>query len=184
MTETTPATPAAQPTRRRVAADLTAAPTVTPYLCVDGAAAAIDFYVDAFGAVEHHRMVGDDGRIGHAEIVIGNSRIMLADEYPEAGVLAPTTRGGSSTNFNFATPDAATLDAIFTRALELGATELRPVADQFYGHRQQIVAGATTLQVKLTSKFGTRAAREQLVTLRLKSGRDVVLVGEFEVGAD
>lgn len=133
MTETTPA---AQPTRRRIAADLTAAPTVMPYLCVDGAAAAIDFYVDAFGAVEHHRMVGDDGRIGHAEIVLGNSRIMLADEYPEAGVLAPTTRGGSSTNFTFTTPDAATLDEIFSRALELGATELRPVADQFYGHRQ------------------------------------------------
>jgi len=58
------------------------------------------------------------------------------------------------------------------------------VEAQFYGHRQQIVAGATTLQVKLTSKFGTRAAKDQLVTLRLKSGRDVVLVGEFEVGAD
>jgi uncharacterized glyoxalase superfamily protein PhnB/predicted enzyme related to lactoylglutathione lyase len=133
MTETTPV---AHSMPRRITADLSAAPTVTPYLCVDGAAAAIEFYVDAFGAVEHHRMVGDDGRIGHAEIVIGNSRIMLADEYPEVGVLAPTTRGGSSTNFTVATPDAATLDAIFARALELGATELRPIADQFYGHRQ------------------------------------------------
>ena len=81
-------------------------------------------------------MVGDDGRIGHAEIVIGTSRIMLADEYPEADVLAPTTRGGTSTNFTLAVTDAAMLDSMFGRALELGATELRPVEDQFYGHRQ------------------------------------------------
>jgi len=134
MSQTTsPATPPAESatTARRIPADLRMQNTVTPYLCVDGAAAAIDFYVDAFGAVEHHRMVGDDGRIGHAEIVIGNSRIMLADEYPEAGVLAPTTRGGTSTNFTLATPDTATLDAMFTSAFELGATELRPVTDQF-----------------------------------------------------
>jgi uncharacterized glyoxalase superfamily protein PhnB/predicted enzyme related to lactoylglutathione lyase len=112
---------------------LTVTNTVTPYLCVDGAAAAIDFYVAAFGAVEHHRMVGDDGRIGHAEIVIGGSRLMLADEYPEVGVLSPTTRGGSSTNFTLEVPD---VDRAFARALELGARELRAVADQFYGFRQ------------------------------------------------
>ncbi|MCU1359258.1 MAG: hypothetical protein JWN99_547 [Ilumatobacteraceae bacterium] len=110
--------------------------TVTPYLCVDGAAAAIDFYVAAFGAVEDHRLVGDDGRIGHAEIVIGDSRLMLADEYPEYGVLSPTTRGGSSTNFTISVPDA---DQAFARALQFGATELRPVADQFYGYRQGAV---------------------------------------------
>ncbi len=125
-----------RPTTRQLPVDLEFQNTVTPYLCVAGAAAAIDFYVDAFGAVEHHRMVGDDGRVGHAEIVIGTSRIMLADEYPEIDVLAPTTRGGTSTTFTLTTPDAATLDAMFTRALELGATELRPVEDQFYGHRQ------------------------------------------------
>lgn len=107
--------------------------TVTPYLCVNGAAAAIDFYVAAFGAIEHHRMVGDDGRIGHAEIVIGGSRLMLADEYPEVGVLSPTTRGGSSTNFTLEVPD---VDRAFARAIELGAKELRAVADQFYGYRQ------------------------------------------------
>lgn len=107
--------------------------TVTPYLCVNGAAAAIDFYVAAFGAVEHHRMVGDDGRIGHAEIVIGTSRLMLADEYPEIGVLSPTTRGGSSTNFTLEVTD---VDRAFAKAIELGATQLRPVEDQFYGSRQ------------------------------------------------
>lgn len=107
--------------------------TVTPYLVVDGAAAAIAFYVAAFGAVEHHRLVGDDGRIGHAEITIGNSRLMMADEYPEAGAISPTTRGGTSTNF---TIQVANVDNVFARAITAGATELRPIADQFYGHRQ------------------------------------------------
>jgi len=107
--------------------------TVTPYLVVDGAAAAIAFYVAAFGAVEHHRLVGEDGRIGHAELVLGNSRIMLADEYPEANAISPTTRGGTSTSFTFAAPD---VEAVFARALALGATEVRPVSDQFYGQRQ------------------------------------------------
>lgn len=116
-----------------IAPDLTVENTVTPYLVVAGAAAAIDFYVAAFGAVEQHRLVGDDGRVGHAEVVIGNSRIMLADEYPEVGAVAPTTRGGTSTSFTVTVADA---DAVFARALELGATELRPVSDQFYGHRQ------------------------------------------------
>ncbi|MEQ1700931.1 MAG: VOC family protein, partial [Ilumatobacteraceae bacterium] len=100
---------------------------------VDGAAAAIDFYVAAFGAVEHHRLVGDDGRIGLAEIIIGNSRLMLADEYPDFGAIAPTTRGGTSTSFTLSLPN---VDEVFPRAVALGATELRPVADQFYGHRQ------------------------------------------------
>jgi len=133
MSETT--SPATLTTPLRVA-DMAVQNTVMPYLCVAGAAPAIDCYVGAFRAGEHHRMVGGDGRIGHAEIVIGNSRIMLADEYPEAGVLAPTTRGGTSTNFTLTTPDGPTLDAMFGRALELGAVELRPVADQFYGYRQ------------------------------------------------
>ena len=120
-------------TANPVTANPVTANTVTPYLCVNGAAAAIDFYVAAFGAVEHHRMVGDDGRIGHAEISIGTSRLMLADEYPEVGVLSPTTRGGSSTNFTLDVPD---VDAAFATALGLGATELRAVDDQFYGFRQ------------------------------------------------
>ena len=111
--------------------------TITPYLIVNGAAAAIDFYVAAFGAVEHHRMVGDDGRIGHAEIVIGGSRLMMADEYPEIGALSPVTRGGTSVNFTITVPD---VDQAFARALELGATQLRPVEDQFYGHRQGTLA--------------------------------------------
>ena len=109
-----------------------AANTVAPYLFVDGAAAAIDFYVAAFGAIEHHRLVGDDGRVGHAEIVIGTSRLMLADEHPEFGVLSPTTRGGTSTSF---TIEVADVDRTVARAVELGATVVRPVTDEFYGMR-------------------------------------------------
>jgi uncharacterized glyoxalase superfamily protein PhnB/predicted enzyme related to lactoylglutathione lyase len=110
--------------------------TVTPYLCVDGAAGAIDFYVAAFGAIEQMRMVGDDGRVGHAEIVIGGSRLMLADEYPEVGVLSPTTRGGTSTNFMLEVPD---VDLAFATAIDLGAAEVRPPADQFHGSRHGTV---------------------------------------------
>lgn len=122
--------------------------SVTPYLVVDGAAAAIDFYIAAFGAVEHHRLVGDDGRIGHAEIIIGNSRLMLADEYPDFGAIAPTTRGGTSTSFTFSVPN---VDEVFPRALALGATELRPVADQFYGHRQGTLRDAWGHQWSISS---------------------------------
>ena len=107
--------------------------TITPYLVVNGAAAAIEFYVAAFGAIEHHRMVGDDGRIGHAEIIVGGSRLMMADEYPEVDALGPTTRGGTSVNFTITVPD---VDRSFATALALGAKQLRPVEDQFYGFRQ------------------------------------------------
>jgi len=122
--------------------------TVTPYLVVDGAAAAIAFYVAAFGAVEHHRLVGDDGRIGHAEIIIGNSRLMMADEYPEADAISPTTRGGTSTSFTLAVAD---VDAIFARAIAAGATEVRPIADQFYGHRQGTLRDAWGHQWSISS---------------------------------
>lgn len=107
--------------------------TVTAYLVVGGAAAAIDFYVAAFGAVERHRLVGDDGRIGHAEIVIGDTLLSLADEHPEYDSVGPLARGGTSVHFTVVVDD---VDTVFARALRLGATELRPVADQFYGRRQ------------------------------------------------
>ncbi len=122
--------------------------TVTPYLVVDGAAAAIAFYVTAFGAVEDHRLVGDDGRIGHAEIIIGNSRLMMADEYPEANAISPTTRGGTSTSFTLMVAD---VDEVFARAIAAGATEVRPVADQFYGHRQGTLRDAWGHQWSISS---------------------------------
>src|SRR5213594_2609340 len=70
-------------------------PRVTPYLCIDGAAAAIEFYAGVFGSVERMRMPAPDGRIGHAEIQIGNSVVMLADEFPEMGARSPKTLGGT-----------------------------------------------------------------------------------------
>lgn len=107
--------------------------TVTPYLIVRNASAALDFYRDAFGGVETHRLVGDDGRVGHAEIMIGSSKLMLADEYPEVDALGPQTRGGPTCSFTVEVDD---VDAVFAHAVELGARALREPADQFHGSRQ------------------------------------------------
>ena len=79
--------------------------TVTPYLTVRGGVAALDFYRDAFGAVEDHRMVGDDGRVGHAAFSIGAAKFFLADEHPEIGVLGPQTYGGATCAFSLEVPD-------------------------------------------------------------------------------
>lgn len=101
--------------------------SVTPYLVVNNAAEAIRFYEKAFGATEKYRMPMGD-RIGHAELVIGDSHIMLADEFPEGGHLSPTTRGGTSVSLMLYLPD---VDATFQRALDAGATQQRAVEDQF-----------------------------------------------------
>ena len=109
--------------------------SVTPYLIVHDAAKAIDFYQRAFGAVELFRLAGPDGTIGHAEIRIGHSPVMLADGmggYPD-----PLTLGGSSVSFMLYVPD---VDAAFARAIAAGATVKRPVADQFYGDRTGTLA--------------------------------------------
>ena len=107
-------------------------PRVTPYLIVDGAAAAIDFYTKVFGARERMRMPGPDGKIGHAELEIGNSLIMLADEFPDMGHRGPKTVGGTPVTINIYVED---VDDVFERAVEAGAKELRPVENQFYGDR-------------------------------------------------
>ena len=109
---------------------------VTPYLTVRNAAAAIDFYVAALGAVELHRLVGDDGRIGHAQLQFGSSVVMLADEYPEFDVRGPESLGGSSCSLHLEVDD---VDAAHALALTHGATEVRPVDDQFHGSRQGVV---------------------------------------------
>ncbi|HEU0087044.1 MAG TPA: VOC family protein [Pseudonocardiaceae bacterium] len=107
-------------------------PRITPYLCVDGAAAAIDFYKSVFGASERMRMPGPDGKIGHAELQLGDGVIMLADEYPEMGVRGPKSIGGTPVTINLYVED---VDAVFESAVRAGATSLRAVADQFYGDR-------------------------------------------------
>ena len=105
---------------------------VTPYLIVDGAARAIEFYKQAFGAEETFRMEGPGGRVGHAEIKIGDSHLMLADEHPEMGARGPRSFGGSPISLALYVED---VDATVNRAVEAGAKLTRPVANQFYGDR-------------------------------------------------
>jgi PhnB protein len=106
--------------------------TVTPYLIVSGAAKAIDFYKRAFGAEERVRMPMPDGKIGHAEIQIGDSIVMLADEFPQMGAQSPQTIGGTPVGLCLYVAD---VDVLFKRAIAAGAKEERPVQDQFYGDR-------------------------------------------------
>ena len=107
-------------------------PRVMPYLYIDGAQAAIDFYTSVLGAGVRMTMPGPDGRIGHAEITIGDSVIMLADEFPDMGVRGPKLVGGSPVTVHVYVED---VDATFDKALTAGATTLRPVEDKFYGDR-------------------------------------------------
>jgi PhnB protein len=107
-------------------------PQVSPYLAVDGADAAIKFYSDVLGAKERGRLPGPDGKIGHAEMELGDSLIMLADEVPEMGVLSPKAVGGTPVTVSVYVED---VDAVFKRALDGGAKELRAPEDQFYGDR-------------------------------------------------
>jgi PhnB protein len=106
--------------------------TVTPYLIVNGAASAIEFYKKAFAAKELFRMGGPDGKIGHAEIKIGNSPIMLADEHPEMGYSGPLTLGGTPVSILLYVDD---VDKMAAQAIAAGAKVERPVKDQFYGDR-------------------------------------------------
>jgi PhnB protein len=106
--------------------------TATPYLIIKGAADAIEFYKRAFGATELLRMADPQGRVGHAEIKIGDSVIMLADEHPAMGYRGPRSLGGSSVSILLYLED---VDAVFERAVTAGAKAQRPVADQFYGDR-------------------------------------------------
>ena len=105
---------------------------VTPYLSVKGAASAIAFYKKAFGAKEIMRMPGPGGTIGHAEIQIGDSRIMLADEYPEMNFRSPQAFGGTPVAISLYVQD---VDRVVKKAIAGGAKVLRPVTDQFYGDR-------------------------------------------------
>ena len=106
--------------------------SITPYLYIKGAASAIDYYKKAFGATELLRMPGPDGKIGHAEIKIGDSPIMMADENAEIGALSPQTIGGTPMSIMIYVED---VDTVFNQAIAAGGEQIRPVADQFYGDR-------------------------------------------------
>jgi PhnB protein len=106
--------------------------TVTPYLAVDDAAEAIEYYKKAFGAKEAVRMDTPDGKIGHAELEIGDSLVMLADPFPQASTKPPTELGGTSASIFMYVED---VDAVVKRAVDAGATITMEVADQFWGDR-------------------------------------------------
>jgi PhnB protein len=110
--------------------------TVTPYLIVAGAARAIDFYTRVFNAKELMRFAGPGDTIGHAEIQIGDSRIMLADEHPQMGYRSPKALGGSATSIMLYVED---VDRVFKRAVDAGATTHQELKDQFYGDRSGTV---------------------------------------------
>jgi PhnB protein len=106
--------------------------TATPYLIIGDASAAIEFYKKAFGAIELYRMPTPDGRIGHAEIKIGDSPFMIADEMADMGYLGPKALGGTPVSILLYVED---VDAIAEQAVAAGATVVKPVRDEFYGDR-------------------------------------------------
>ncbi|HEY8217118.1 MAG TPA: VOC family protein [Acidimicrobiia bacterium] len=106
--------------------------SVTPYLIIDGASNAIDFYEKVFGTKERMRMPMPDGRVGHAELELGDSVIMLADEFPDMEIKGPGTIGGSPVNIHIYVDD---VDATFDRAVAAGADVLQPLENKFYGDR-------------------------------------------------
>src|SRR5258708_32662856 len=112
--------------------------SITPYLVIRGAAQAIEYYKKVFGATETVRMNGPDGKVGHAELKIGNSHIMLADENPSmgAGHTSPTSVGGSPISLYVYLPD---VDSVVKTAVAEGATILKPAQDQFYGDRSGFI---------------------------------------------
>ena len=105
--------------------------SVTPYITVDDAEAAIAFYARAFGATENMRLPMGD-KIGHADIIIGDSHVMLSDEFPDMDKLGPNKRGGATASLMIYVPD---VDAAFAKAVAAGAEIVKPVEDQFYGDR-------------------------------------------------
>jgi PhnB protein len=106
--------------------------TVTPYITVKGAARAIEFYKRAFGATEIMRFGDPNGRVAHAELKIGDSIVMLADEFPEMGNKSPQSLGGTGTSIMLYVDD---VDTLWKQAIGAGGKQLRPVTDQFYGDR-------------------------------------------------
>ena len=106
--------------------------SVTPYLVVNGAAKALDYYKQAFGAEERLRLPTPDGRIAHAEIEIGDSVVMLADEFPQMGAKSPQTIGGTPVGICLYVKD---VDAVFKQAIAAGGKQEKPLQNQFYGDR-------------------------------------------------
>jgi PhnB protein len=126
---------------------------VVPYLAVDGAADALDWYGRAFGAEELYRLTMPDGRIGHAEMRIGDTRLMISDEWPDGGILGPKSRGGPTSSFSINVADVDDLDTLWVRALGEQATVEREPADQFYGYRAATLVDPFGHRWTLNAKF-------------------------------
>jgi PhnB protein len=107
-------------------------PRVSPYLIVDGASDAIDFYTKVLGATERMRMPAPEGKVGHCELQVGDSVIMLADEFPDMGARSPKAIGGTPVTLSVYVED---VDSAFAMAIEAGAKALQPVENKFYGDR-------------------------------------------------
>jgi len=140
--------------------------TVTPYLVIKGAAKAIDYYKSVFGATVVVRMDGPDGRVGHAELQIGDSRVMLADENPEMGHRSAETIGASPVSLYVYVPDS---DKVVAKAAAEGAKIQRPVEDQFYGDRSGFIQdpfghlwGVATHKEDLSAKEMDERARKAM----------------------
>jgi len=137
--------------------------SVTPYLIVNGAAKALDFYAQALGAEERMRMPGPGGKVMHAGIQIGDSVVMLADEFPEMGARSPQSIGGTPVGICLYVED---VDAVFKRAIAAGAKEERPLVNQFYGDRSGTIIDpfghkwtiATHVEDVTPEEMGRRAA--------------------------
>ena len=106
--------------------------TLTPALAVRGGKAAIDFYQRAFGATVQHCMEGEGGSVMHAEVMVGDSKFMLSDEFPDWGVMSPESLGGTPVSLYLYVAD---VDAAFAQAIKEGGKELRPVTTEFWGDR-------------------------------------------------
>jgi uncharacterized glyoxalase superfamily protein PhnB len=141
--------------RTTMATTTTPTATITPYICVADANAALTWYADALGAVEDTRYVGDDGRIGHAEITIDGARVMLSDEYAEAGVAPPLAGRGHDVTLLLHVAD---VDALFARAVAHGATAEREPADQPYGERSGTITDPFGHRWMIQTTIATPAA--------------------------
>lgn len=140
----------------------------TPYLCCRDAARALDFYVAAFGAVETMRLAEPSGRIGHAELALGDAVIMVSDEYPEMNVRSPQALGGTPVAIHLY---VESVDAFCARAVAAGATQTRAVADQFYGDR------AGQLEDPFGHRWSVATRIEDVSTAEMQRRYDAMMKG-------
>jgi len=131
--------------------------TITPSLCFQDAAFALAFYEKAFGAKELYRLSEPGGKVGHAEMRIGDSLVMLSDEYPEMAILSAKTRGGSPIRLSLTVKNA---DAAMERAVAAGATVVRPLRDEFYGWRSGVIMDPFDYSWFIMSQIETISPKE------------------------